>query len=128
MDHHNTFVISSSRVVCKKKTTKMKTKLIFLTIICAAQAFGHTEDDNVPPNYKYSQIANENEKVNSRPKRFVYFLCMNFPDCCDFRGKDVCGFPCPVCPKKEEPIPLTGCKLTFHKVPLGEHFKMAVVD
>ena len=25
---------------------------------------------------------------------------MNFPDCCDFRGKDVCGFACPKCPIK----------------------------
>ena len=25
---------------------------------------------------------------------------MNFPDCCDFRGADRCGFACPKCPIK----------------------------
>ena len=25
----------------------------------------------------------------SREKRFLF--CMNFPDCCDFKGKDNCG-------------------------------------
>jgi len=34
----------------------------------------------------------------SREKRFLF--CMNFPDCCDFKGKDNCGFACPVCPIK----------------------------
>ena len=26
--------------------------------------------------------------------------CMNFPDCCDIKGKDMCGFACPICPIK----------------------------
>ena len=109
------FVISLSPVV-RSNQTESKMKIFFLAILCAAaHTFGQADDfaDNDRPNYKYSQIANENGTVNSRPKRFVYFLCMNFPDCCDFRGKDVCGYPCPLCPKKEVPVPLTGCKFIF---------------
>lgn len=36
----------------------------------------------------------------SRQKRYLLLWCMNFPDCCDFRGRDVCGFACPKCPIK----------------------------
>ena len=36
----------------------------------------------------------------SRPKRYLALWCMNFPDCCDFRGADRCGFACPKCPIK----------------------------
>ena len=44
-------------------------------------------------------LAND-EVSKSRPKRYLALWCMNFPDCCDFRGKDVCGFACPKCPIK----------------------------
>jgi hypothetical protein len=64
------------------------------------------------PGFKYSRAANVDDDGNVpkiRQKRFIYFLCMNYPDCCDFRGKDVCGYPCPVCPKKKPPV-TDGCK------------------
>ena len=46
----------------------------------------------------------------SRPKRFVLLFCINFPACCDVRGKDLCGFACPKCPLR-----LDKCK-SFRKV------------
>ena len=40
----------------------------------------------------------------SREKRGIFGvrfgLCLSFPLCCDVKGKDMCGFFCPVCPVK----------------------------
>jgi len=64
-----------------------------------------------PLHYKYSKMAN-NQTVHDRKKRFVLIFCLNFPNCCDFKGQDICGMPCPPCPKKKkEP---KGCKLKKH--------------
>ena len=48
-----------------------------------------------------SKEAKEN-LPKSREKRHIFLLCMNFPDCCDIKGKDMCGFACPVCPVKTD--------------------------
>jgi hypothetical protein len=48
---------------------------------------------------------NNSSEILYRKKRWVNFLggiCMNFPLCCDIKGKDVCGFFCPVCPIKRD--------------------------
>jgi hypothetical protein len=104
-----------------------KVLFIFVSIIVVAQANRHDFETEHSPQFKYSRFANElktlddpetsdehetSNDAKSRPKRFIYFLCMNFPDCCDFRGKDVCGYPCPVCPKKKPPV-TDGCKFLY---------------
>ena len=54
-----------------------------------------------------SDTTNENNssEILHRKKRWVNFLggiCMNYPLCCDIKGKDICGFFCPVCPIKRD--------------------------
>jgi len=121
----------------KTRPRMKKVLFIFVSItIVVAQAERHDFETEHSPQFKYSRFANElktldepetsnehetskelktskehdsSNDAKSRPKRFIYFLCMNFPDCCDFRGKDVCGYPCPVCPKKKPPV-TDGCK------------------
>ena len=52
----------------------------------------------------------EENEPKSRQKRHFYLWCMNFPDCCNVRGRDICGFACPKCP-----IKLDKCKSHFNK-------------
>jgi hypothetical protein len=46
-------------------------------------------------------------EAKSRPKRYLMLWCMNYPDCCDIKGKDRCGMACPKCP-----IKLDKCKFS----------------
>ena len=48
---------------------------------------------------------NNSSEILHRKKRWVNILggiCMNYPLCCDIKGKDICGFFCPVCPIKRD--------------------------
>ena len=47
-------------------------------------------------------VVDSSNVAKPRQKRFFELWCMNFPDCCDIRGKDRCGFACPVCPIKTD--------------------------
>ena len=53
---------------------------------------------------KDTAISNmEDPQILERKKRWITVgFCMNFPLCCDIRGKDRCGFFCPVCPVKRD--------------------------
>ena len=53
-------------------------------------------------------VVDSSNVAKPRQKRFFELWCMNFPDCCDIRGKDRCGFACPVCPIKTDM-----CKLSL---------------
>jgi len=47
--------------------------------------------------------ASKDHDILSRKKRWITLsMCMNYPLCCDVRGKDRCGFFCPVCPIKRD--------------------------
>lgn len=103
--------------------TKMRSlETIFAAVLLLQVAQVRCEDVGHHPGFKYSKFANEDDTAltnsseveqgvgrSGRQKRFIYFLCMNYPDCCDFRGKEVCGFACPVCPPKPPPV-TNGCK------------------
>ncbi len=98
----------------------MKILIFFVVFIFVVRIDAVSEEEaDISPDFKYSRLANDVHGGNTkkRQKRFVYFFCMNYPDCCDFRGKDVCGYPCPVCPKKQPPPPiLDSCKYTRYIV------------
>ncbi len=88
------------------------------------------DENDSSPEYKYTRSANDDDDVvggipKKRQKRFIYFFCMNYPDCCDFRGKDVCGYPCPVCPKKKPPPPLLDSCQYFKQQ--GSQFEWSLV-
>ena len=100
----------------RREREKMQILIFFVAFIFVVQIDAIRDDnydDDISPDFKYSRLANDvmGGTTKKREKRFVYFFCMNYPDCCDFRGKDVCGYPCPVCPKKKPPPPiLDSCK------------------
>ena len=80
----------------------MKFRIIFLVSIWFIVINCNDDDDcdkDSSNNVDGSNIA------KPRQKRFFelpLLWCMNFPDCCDIRGKDICGFACPVCPIKTD--------------------------
>ncbi len=89
----------------------MLTRRIFfcLQVSITAEA---TSDERVGGDvlsYVYAKSPPVDKEVESPPappkkrkKRFVALMCLNFPDCCNFRGRERCGFACPMCPKKCE--------------------------
>ena len=57
------------------------------------------ENEKLETNFNPEEYASEEDGMLSRKKRWVALgFCINFPMCCDVKGKDQCAFFCPVCP------------------------------
>ncbi|XP_059083985.1 uncharacterized protein LOC131881212 [Tigriopus californicus] len=76
--------------------------ILFMTSSTFVQADDHVnvgcEDEDLLVNSSIAAFSGEPR--SGRHKRYWLLWCMNFPDCCDIKGEDTCGFACPGCPKK----------------------------
>ena len=75
-------------------------------------------DNATPTNADDETITKHNDDSTAnlldRKKRWITTgFCMNYPLCCDVKGKDTCGFYCPVCPIKRD-----YCKLVIFNIKL----------
>ena len=73
----------------------------------------NNQDELAEPEIGRSTELGDNEEWNvtntetypklERKKRWLALgICMNFPMCCDIKGKDNCAFFCPVCPVRRD--------------------------
>ena len=57
------------------------------------------ENKKLETNLNPEDYTSEKDGMLSRKKRWIALgFCINFPMCCDIKGKDQCAFFCPVCP------------------------------
>ena len=84
----------------------MKFGIIFLiSFWCIINNCNGNNDDDCEKDSRNNVDDSISNVAKPRKKRFFelpLLWCMNFPDCCDIRGKDLCGFACPVCPIKTD--------------------------